>query len=245
MAATCRRVLHGVPPLLLSAQTSNSPARKRRASSVFGFAKNVGAGAALDDAAAMHQHDVAGEPARLAEIVRRHHHLDARARRPCAPRPRSPGWRPDRGSRSARRGTAPPGRARARAPAPAAAARRRTAAAPGDPPSPDSPTSAEQFLDARRPLRARDPGAGERIADVGRGAAPEHGRALEHDGAARRRRVGAAAPGDGPAGRARSGPSSGAAAWSCRRRSARSARSARRAKSSAKRRRGWRCRARG
>ena len=49
----------------------------RRASSVRGESKNSAAGAALDHAAAMHQHDLAGEPARLAEIVRRHHHLDA------------------------------------------------------------------------------------------------------------------------------------------------------------------------
>ena len=33
--------------------------------------------AALDDAAAMQQHDLAGEAPRLAEIVRRHHDLDA------------------------------------------------------------------------------------------------------------------------------------------------------------------------
>src|SRR5262245_39769306 len=32
---------------------------------------------ALDHAAAMHQHDLAGEPLGLAEIVGRHHHLDA------------------------------------------------------------------------------------------------------------------------------------------------------------------------
>src|SRR5262245_5226503 len=31
----------------------------------------------LDDAAAMHKHDIAAEPARLAEIVGGHYHLDA------------------------------------------------------------------------------------------------------------------------------------------------------------------------
>ena len=50
---------------------------KRRAASVCGAEKNASAGAALDDAAAVQQHDLAGEPPRLAEIVRRHHHLDA------------------------------------------------------------------------------------------------------------------------------------------------------------------------
>ena len=51
------------------------------------------------------------------------------------------------------------------------------------------------------PVGARDAGARQRIADVGGGAAAEHDRALEHDGAARRRRVRAAAPGHAPAGR--------------------------------------------
>ena len=43
----------------------------------FGLLKNVAVSLVFDDTAAMHQDDVAGEPARLAEVVCRHHHLDA------------------------------------------------------------------------------------------------------------------------------------------------------------------------
>src|SRR5262245_38468004 len=40
-----------------------------------GVGKECVGRAALDHAAAMHEHDLAGEALRLAEIVRRHHHL--------------------------------------------------------------------------------------------------------------------------------------------------------------------------
>src|SRR5262245_33458504 len=41
-----------------------------------GVGKECVGRAALDHAAAMHEHDLAGEAPRFAEIVRRHHHLD-------------------------------------------------------------------------------------------------------------------------------------------------------------------------
>src|SRR5215510_6691311 len=41
-----------------------------------GVSKECVGRAALDHASAMHEHDLAGEAPRLAEIVRRHHHLD-------------------------------------------------------------------------------------------------------------------------------------------------------------------------
>ena len=50
---------------------------KRRASRCAGVRRNRRRRRALDHAAAMQQHDLAGEPSRLAEIVRRHHDLDA------------------------------------------------------------------------------------------------------------------------------------------------------------------------
>ena len=43
-------------------------------------------------------------------------------------------------------------------------------------------------------------GRGERVGDIGGGRAAQHGRALKHDGAARRRRAVAAAPADASAG---------------------------------------------
>ena len=46
------------------------------ASAVCGVSKNDAAAAGLHDAAAVKHDDVAGEPARLAEIVGRHHDLD-------------------------------------------------------------------------------------------------------------------------------------------------------------------------
>ena len=63
-----------------SSPRSRAAGRRRGMSSPRRFAvnrKNAPRVAGLDDAAAMQQHDVAGEPARLAEIVGRHHHLDA------------------------------------------------------------------------------------------------------------------------------------------------------------------------
>ena len=50
---------------------------KLRASSVAGASKKGCGGARLDDAATMQQDDLAGQPPRLAEIVGRHHDLDA------------------------------------------------------------------------------------------------------------------------------------------------------------------------
>ena len=72
---TMRRLMH--VNLHMFFQTSNSPAMNLRASCVRGVAKNSAAGRGFDQPAAMQQHDVAGEPLGLAEIVGRHHDLDA------------------------------------------------------------------------------------------------------------------------------------------------------------------------
>ena len=98
----------------------------------------------------------------------------------------------------------------------------------GRSPSSARPTSASSSRSARGAFGARHAGGGQRIAQVACGAAPEHHRPLEHDGAAVGRRVRASAPGHAPARSGGSGPWRAAAAWSCRRRSARSRRSARR-----------------
>ena len=167
-------------------QTSNSPAMNRlRLVGLRRVEECVGR-AALDHAAAMQQHDVAGEPSRLAEIVGRHHHLDA-ARGDGADDVL------DRlgGGRIEARGRLVEEQHlrdlwRARAPARAAAARRRTACAPAAAPSPPRPTSASSSPCARVALRARHAGGRQRIADVAGGAAAKHHRTLEHDGAPRR-----------------------------------------------------------
>ena len=59
----------------------------------------------------------------------------------------------------------------------------------------------EQFVDACRPFAARRRRRSPAHSEVGGGAAAKHDRPLEHDGAAQRRRMRAAAPGDAPAGR--------------------------------------------
>ena len=69
------------------------------------------------------------------------------------------------------------------------------------------PDQREQLGDPRVvPLARNVRGAGQRIADVGGGAAAQHHRALEHDGAPDRRHVGDAAPGHAAARSARSRP---------------------------------------
>ena len=45
------------------------------------------------------------------------------------------------------------------------------------------PDIGHQFADAGFALRARHLGRGQRVTDIAGGAAPQHGRALEHDGA--------------------------------------------------------------
>ena len=135
----------------------------------------------------------------------------------------------DRGSRSARRGTAPAGsRASARASASRCCSPPDSRRA-GRAPRPASPTRPNKSSIRDGHSRAATPALASAYSDVGGGAAAQHDRALEHDGAPRRRHAGAAAPGDLAARSARSVPWRRAAAWSCRRRSARSARSARRA----------------
>ena len=183
----CAAVEHGDPPSLLRAQTSSSPAMNLRASSRARRVRRSRRPARVSiSAAAMQQHDLAGEPPRLAEIVRRHHDLDA-ARGDGAD---------DVLDRLGGGGIEARGRlvekqhvrdrAPARAPARAAAARRRTAAAPAAAPRPARPTCCQQLGGACGARRARHAGRRQRVAHVAGGAAPQHDRALEHDGAPRR-----------------------------------------------------------
>ena len=147
----------------------------------------------------MQQHDLAGQPFGLAEIVRRHHHLDA-ARGDGAHDvlDRLGGGGIEAGGRlveeqhagsrasaraSASRCCSPPDSRRA---GPALEARRARPAA--------SSSAARSGA-----LGARHAGGGQRVTDIAGGAAPEHDRALEHDGAPRRRRRLASAPGDASA----------------------------------------------
>ena len=80
-----------------------------------------------------------------------------------------------------------------------------------------------ELAGARLAFRARHAGGRQRIADVAGGAATKHRRALEHDGAMRRRHVLAAAPGHASVRGRHQAHDERAAAWSCRRRSVRSA----------------------
>ena len=73
--ARIRRFMH-----VLHLQITRSPRRNAAASGVAGEAKNARGLGALDQPAARQKHDVAGEPARLPEVVRRHHDLHARGR---------------------------------------------------------------------------------------------------------------------------------------------------------------------
>ena len=126
---------------------------------------------------------------RLAEIVRRHHHLDA-ARGDGADDvlDRLGGGRIEARGRLVEEQHLGVARERARQRQPlllAAGQPPRRAAAEAR-----EPDQREQFGDAAGARGARHAGGGERVADVAGGAAPEHHRALEHDGArpaARRR----------------------------------------------------------
>ena len=182
--------------------------------------------AVLDQPAAMQQHDVAGEPPGLAEIVGRHHHLDA-ARGDGAHDvlDRLGGGGIEAGGRLVEKQHGRIARQRARQ-------RQPLLLAAGQPPRRAAleacrarPARAVRRRASSRSARGTS-GGGQRVTDIAGGAAPEHGRALEHDGAPRRRRRVASAPGDAAARDAGSVPWRRAAAWSCRRRSARSERSA-------------------
>ena len=140
-----------------------------RASSRARRCEELYCGTGFDQSAAVQQHNVAGYSFSLAEIVGRHHYLDAT----CADSAhdvldRLGGVR-DRDSRSARQGTAPRDRAPARARAPVAAARRRRVCRAGRLPSPSSPTSASssaaRFVGAAHAAH----GSGECIVDIAGG----------------------------------------------------------------------------
>ena len=163
-------------------QTSSSPATKRRASCVSRRAEEI----VRPRRSRPRGRDASARSRRRAACASPRSCVDITTLMPRAAtrgsRPRPPSLRPDRGSRSARRGTAPAGPWRARAPARAAAARRRRACAPAARRACEA-DQREQLADARCVLGARNAGGFERVADVGGGAAPEHHRALEHDGA--------------------------------------------------------------
>src|SRR5262245_4724241 len=150
--------------------------------------------AALDHAAAMQECDLAGEAPRLAEIVRRHHHLD----------PAPSNGADDVLDRLGRGRIEARGRlveqeklrllgesAREREPLLLAAGElsRRPAAEPG------KTDDSGELVDAGSTLRPRHAGGRERITDVAGRAAAEHRRALEHDGAMGRLGGLAASPG--------------------------------------------------
>src|SRR5262245_14373123 len=142
----------------------------------------------------MQEHDLAGEAPRLAEIVGRHHHLDPAPtnvayylldRLGC-------GRSESRGPLVEQKNLRPLGeRAREREPLLLAAGElsRRPAAEPG------KADDSGELGDAGRALRARYAGGRKRITDVAGGAAAEHRRALEYDGAMRRLGGLAASPG--------------------------------------------------
>src|SRR5215472_14456477 len=149
-----------------------------------GVGKECVGRAALDHAAAMDEHDLAGETPRLAEIVRRHHHLD----------PARSNGADDvldclRCGRIEARGRLVEHedlrflgeRARERQPLLLAAGElsRRPAA------EPEKTDGGGELVDAGTALCTRHAGGRKRITDVAGGAAAEHRRALEHDGAMR------------------------------------------------------------
>jgi hypothetical protein len=145
-------------------------------------------------------HDLAGEPARLAEIVGRHHDLDVafadRAddvfHRLGRDRIEARGWLVQEQHCGIARQ-----RASQRQPL-LLAAGEPTRGAAGEPVQADQ---FEQFIGTARMLRPWDAGGAQRKPDVGGSAAPKHSRALKHDRALERRDVFQPAPGDAPAGR--------------------------------------------
>src|SRR5262249_6824799 len=150
-------------------------------------------GGTLDHAAAMQQYDLATQASRLAEVVGRHHHLDAaQCDRADDVLDRLGGGGVEARARlvEAKHRRRLGERARQRQPLLLAAGEfsRGTVG---------QAVEADQRAElghARGALAARHAGGGERVADVAGGAAAEHHRALEHDRAPRRRHVRPAAP---------------------------------------------------
>ncbi len=143
----------------------------------------------------MQEHDVAGEPARLAEIVSRHHHLDA-ARGDGAD---------DVLDRLGGGGIEARGRLveqqHGRLAGERAAERQPLLLAAGQPARRSRRHAVEtderqQLGDPRIVALARHTGRVQRVADVAFRASPQHHRALEHEGAPDRRRIGDTVPGD-------------------------------------------------
>ena len=172
---------------LVVIQTSNSPARNARLAVSAGELKKCCGRRGLDHAAAVQQHDVAREPARLAEIVRRHHDLDAaRGDRADDVLDRLGRGRIEARGRLVEKQDLRIARERARQREPlllaaGQAARRAVARARRARPAPAVRRCA--------PRIARRAAARAHSAILAAGAAPEHGRPLEHDGAPRRRRL--------------------------------------------------------
>ena len=152
----------------------------------------------FDQPAAMQQHDIAGEAFGLAEIVGRHHHLDAaRADGADDVLDRLGGGRIEAGGRLVEKQHGRVARQRARQRQPLLLAARKPARR--TPPRPSRPTSASSSSARLARWSRGTSGRGQRVADIAGGAAPQHGRALEHDGAPRRRRRLRSAPGDASA----------------------------------------------
>src|SRR5499433_2467844 len=149
----------------------------------------------LDHAAAMHEHDLAGEPLGFAEIVGRHYHFDAAHGHSandvldCL----GCGRIEARGRLVQKENVRLLGkRARERQPLLLAAGKLSCR------PAAEADQGAEliQAPVARSALHA---GGRERVADVAGGAAAKHHRALKHDGASRGRHLLASAPAHSPA----------------------------------------------
>src|SRR6516165_2211384 len=152
----------------------------------------------LDHAAAMHEHDLAGEPLGLAEIVGRHYHFDAAHGHSandvldCL----GCGRIEARGRLVQKENVRLLGkRARERQPLLLAAGklscRPAAEAAEAD--------QGAELIQAPVARSARHAGGRERVADVAGGAAAKHHRALKHDGASRGRHLLASAPAHPPA----------------------------------------------
>ena len=169
-------------------QTSSSPATKRRASTVFGAEKNVSAGVCSTMRPRCMSTISPATRLRFAEIVRRHHHLDA-ARRDGSHHvlDRLGGGRVEARGRFVEKENL-------RILGERAGERETLLFAAGQlagRPLRDrfEPDQREQFGGPCALLAARDAGGVERIAQIGRGAAPQHRGALEDEGATGRGRL--------------------------------------------------------
>ena len=156
------------------------------ASSVRGAAKNCSAGAFSISRPRCSSTTSPATRLRLAEVVRGHHHLDAaRADLAHDVLDRLGGGGIEAGGRLVEEQKIGVARERARQRQPLLLAARQPARRPALEPA-DADVG-HQLRDARCAPRARHVRGGERIADIAGGAAPQHGGALEQEGAPGRR----------------------------------------------------------